>query len=219
LQEALARSLGHSTGSKVVLLDSKALESVRGRALSEGVPKEQLTSRHLASALVEVAGQDGSPFVVFLKDKGSAVLKSRGLCQRLTEEMKNESSRVLFLLSTASDPSVPGNSPTGPGDEAAVHEAPQQGGGMFGSPLQWPRGPNNAPPGQSKRPMQDGSPKKNYIFLQQNAPEGGDGGGYFGGRSPRGGRGGRSGGRGQPGQSFGKGMPGPPVPPQMLEQV
>ena len=45
---------------------------------------------------------------------------------RLTEEMKNESSRMLFLLSTASDPSVPGNSPDGPGDEAAAQEAPQQ---------------------------------------------------------------------------------------------
>lgn len=37
---------------------------------------------------------------------------------RLTEELKNEASRVLFLLSTTSDPAVPGNSPTGPGDEA-----------------------------------------------------------------------------------------------------
>ena len=37
---------------------------------------------------------------------------------RLTEELKNESSRVLFLLSTANDPSVPGNSPGGPGDDA-----------------------------------------------------------------------------------------------------
>ena len=28
MQEALARSLGHSTGSKLVLLDAKAIESV-----------------------------------------------------------------------------------------------------------------------------------------------------------------------------------------------
>lgn len=67
---------------------------------------------------------------------------------------------------------------------------------------------------------QDG-PKKNYIFLQQTSPNG-DNRGYFGGRSPRGGRGSSSrseGGRGQPGQGFGRGMPGPPIPPQMLEQV
>lgn len=45
--------------------------------------------------------------------------------QRLIEELKSESSRVLFLLSTASDPSVPGSSVTGPGREDA---APQDGG-------------------------------------------------------------------------------------------
>lgn len=55
---------------------------VRGKALAEGVPKEQLSSRQLASALLELAEEDESPFVVFLKDKGSAVLKSRGICQR-----------------------------------------------------------------------------------------------------------------------------------------
>lgn len=66
---------------------------------------------------------------------------------------------------------------------------------------------------------QDGA-KKNYIFLQQMLPNG-DNRGYFGGRSPRGGRGSSrsEGGRGQPGQGFGRGMPGPPIPPQMLEQV
>lgn len=55
---------------------------MRGKALAEGVPKEQLSSRQLASALLELAEEDESPFVVFLKDKGSAVLKSRGMCQR-----------------------------------------------------------------------------------------------------------------------------------------
>lgn len=55
---------------------------VRGRALSDGVPKEQLTSRQLTSALLEVARDDGSPFIVFLMDKGSAALKSRGVCNR-----------------------------------------------------------------------------------------------------------------------------------------
>lgn len=55
---------------------------MRGRALADGVPKEQLTSRQLASALLELAAEDDSPFVVFLMDKGSAVLKSRGMCQR-----------------------------------------------------------------------------------------------------------------------------------------
>lgn len=33
MQEALARSLGHSTGSKVVLLDAKAIESVSSAQL------------------------------------------------------------------------------------------------------------------------------------------------------------------------------------------
>lgn len=46
---------------------------------------------------------------------------------RLTEELKNESSRVLFLLSTASDPSVPGNSGAGVENDAA-------GGGQEGPP-------------------------------------------------------------------------------------
>lgn len=46
------------------------------------MPKEQLTSRKLVSALLEVASDDGSPFVVFLMDKGSAALKSRGVCNR-----------------------------------------------------------------------------------------------------------------------------------------
>lgn len=55
---------------------------MRGKALAEGVPKEQLSSRQLASALLELAEEEESPFVVFLKDKGSAVLKSRGMCQR-----------------------------------------------------------------------------------------------------------------------------------------
>lgn len=55
---------------------------MRGKALAEGVPKDQLSSRQLASALLELAEEDESPFVVFLKDKGSAVLKSRGMCQR-----------------------------------------------------------------------------------------------------------------------------------------
>eukprot|EP00903_Cladosiphon_okamuranus_P011861 g11142.t1 len=227
MQEALARSLGHSTGSKLVLLDAKAIESVRGKALAEGVPKDQLSSRQLASALLELAEEDESPFVVFLKDKGSAVLKSRGMCQRLTEELKNESSRVLFLLSTASDPSVPGNSPGGPGDDAKARGAQdenQQGGGLFGSPLQWPPPPHNVSPGQSKR--SDGSPKKNYIFLHQNPPDesggGGEGGGgYFPGRTNRGGSGGgdRSGGRGQPGFGGRGGPNGSPFPPQMLEQL
>ncbi|CAM9667804.1 unnamed protein product, partial [Ectocarpus sp. 13 AM-2016] len=247
MQEALARSLGHSTGSKLLFLDSKAIEAVRGQALAEGIPKEHLTSRQLASALLELTGEDDSPYLVFLMDKGSAVLKSRGMCQRLTEELKNESSRVLFLLSTASDPSLPGNPPAGPGDDASSQDDPQQGGGgMFGSPLQWPPQSHGMSSGQSKR--SDGSPKKNYIFLHQNQPGGGapdgsggggggGGGSFFGGRPNRGGRGGggggggRFGGRGQPqpgqqgfGEGGGRGMRGggpggPPIPPQMLEQM
>lgn len=55
---------------------------MRGKALAEGIPKEQVTSRLLTSALLELASEDGSPFVVVLMDKGSAVLKSRGICQR-----------------------------------------------------------------------------------------------------------------------------------------
>lgn len=55
---------------------------VRGRALADGIPKERLTSRHLTSALLEVVKEDGLPSVVFLMDKGSAVLKNRGMCQR-----------------------------------------------------------------------------------------------------------------------------------------
>lgn len=55
---------------------------MRGIALSEGVPKERLTSKHLMSALLELAREDNVPWVVFLMDKGSAVLKSRGMCQR-----------------------------------------------------------------------------------------------------------------------------------------
>ncbi|CAM9738124.1 unnamed protein product, partial [Ectocarpus sp. 4 AP-2014] len=245
MQEALARSLGHSTSSRLLFLDSKAIEAVRGQALAEGIPKEHLTSRQLASALLELAGEDDSPYLVFLMDKGSAVLKSRGMCQRLTEELKNESSRVLFLLSTASDPSLPGNPPAGPGDDASSQDDPQQGGGgIFGPPLQWPPQTHGMSPGQSKR--SDGSPKKNYIFLHQNQPGGGapdgsggggggGGGSFFGGRPNRGGRGGggggRSGGRGQPQpgqQGFGEGggggrrgggPGGPPIPPQMLEQM
>lgn len=46
---------------------------------------------------------------------------------RLTEELKSESSRVLFLLSSTNDPSVPGYSPNGPGDDAAAQDGgPQQ---------------------------------------------------------------------------------------------
>lgn len=63
---------------------------VRGKALAEGVPKDQLSSRQLASALLELAEEDESPFVVFLKDKGSAVLKSRGMCQRSEGEGEGE---------------------------------------------------------------------------------------------------------------------------------
>lgn len=36
MQEALARSLGHSTGSKLLLLDAKAIESVRSSADAMG---------------------------------------------------------------------------------------------------------------------------------------------------------------------------------------
>ena len=63
---------------------------MRGKALAEGVPKDQLSSRQLASALLELAEEDESPFVVFLKDKGSAVLKSRGMCQRSEGEGEGE---------------------------------------------------------------------------------------------------------------------------------
>lgn len=55
---------------------------MRGRALAEGIPKDQVSCRQLASALLELAGEDDSPFVVFLMDRGSAVLKSKGMCQR-----------------------------------------------------------------------------------------------------------------------------------------
>lgn len=57
-------------------------KQVRGRALAEGVPKGQLSSRQLTAALLEMGQEDSSPLVVFLMDKGSAVLKNRGVCHR-----------------------------------------------------------------------------------------------------------------------------------------
>ncbi|CAN0070823.1 unnamed protein product, partial [Scytosiphon promiscuus] len=127
IQEALARSLAHCIGSKVVVLDAGTFDSVKAEALTDGVPKKQLTTKKVASALLELADEDDCPFVVFLKDKGSAVRNSRGLCQRLTEELQSGSSRVLFVLSTVSDPSVHRKYSGGDsGDDATMEDEPRQ---------------------------------------------------------------------------------------------
>ncbi|CAM9282849.1 unnamed protein product, partial [Chrysoparadoxa australica] len=108
MQEALARALSHTTGANLVLLDDAALADVRRVAAQEGIPAPFLTQRRLLSTLLELAEEDGQPYVVFLRDKGGAVLNNPGACQAIMEEMRSEDSRVLFLLSTARDFSAHG---------------------------------------------------------------------------------------------------------------
>ncbi|CAM9293692.1 unnamed protein product, partial [Discosporangium mesarthrocarpum] len=115
MQATLARALSHNTGSRLVLLDDKVLESLRSTAKMEGIPREQLTSGKLVSALLDLAEEDGQPFVIFLRNKGSAVLRSQVACKRVELELDSRSSRVLFLLSTAIDPSMQGASGGGAG--------------------------------------------------------------------------------------------------------
>lgn len=44
----------------------------------------------------------------------------------MTEELKDESSRVLFILSSANDPAVPGNAASGPREDNAGQDGPPQ---------------------------------------------------------------------------------------------
>jgi len=130
MQEALGTALAHATNAKLVCLDHRRLEAAKDLALAEGIPRRMLTTRHLVSTLLDMIRDDNEPYVIFLPDRGDAVLRSRGACLRLMNELKDNTSRVFFLLSSANDPSYQQARTDQPSEEAAP-----------GSPLQQPSNP------------------------------------------------------------------------------
>jgi hypothetical protein len=63
----------------------------------------RLSTAKLVGALLEAAGESPCPVVIFLRDRGSAVLRSSGACEAFIAELDSHDSRTLVLLSTVSD--------------------------------------------------------------------------------------------------------------------
>jgi len=115
LQRAIARALAHSTGSQLVQVDRHALEGVRRQALSKGVPKHLVSRTQILTALFDLADEDegGEPYIIVLGDIESygggpsekdnhipSALSSPGCINILAEELRRQSSRTFFILTS-----------------------------------------------------------------------------------------------------------------------
>jgi hypothetical protein len=77
--------------------------SSSGDSSSNSSSSGRLSTGKLVSALLEAAGESPCPVVIFLRDRGSAVLRSSGACEAFIAELDSHDSRTLVLLSTVSD--------------------------------------------------------------------------------------------------------------------
>mmetsp|Transcript_15271 Transcript_15271/g.19553 ORF Transcript_15271/g.19553 Transcript_15271/m.19553 type:complete len:484 (+) Transcript_15271:1-1452(+) len=158
MQEALGTALAHATQAKLVSLDYRRLEAVKDLGVAEGVPRRLLTTRQLVATLMDMIHSENEPYVVFLPDKGDAVLRSRGACLRLMQELKDNTSRVFFLLSSASDPSYHPTragedgmpTPSGSSPRMSVTVRPGQPGSPTGLPPNFTPSPGGMPPFSSQ---------------------------------------------------------------------
>jgi hypothetical protein len=94
MQVSLARALAHATDASFVMLGSEEVRQIAAAGASaedgEGnAARGRPSTRRILCALLEAMEEDGGPFVVFLGNRGSGVLRSATACQRLAQELRN----------------------------------------------------------------------------------------------------------------------------------
>uniref|UniRef100_A0A7R9UC12 AAA+ ATPase domain-containing protein n=1 Tax=Pinguiococcus pyrenoidosus TaxID=172671 RepID=A0A7R9UC12_9STRA len=123
------------------------MDGVRERAMELQVPLKYLTPARILQALLSLAEREDESYVIFLRNRGSAVTRSAQAMDVLSKAMDNRKSRVFFLLATQSDPTLSleqasrgGNSRGNGGDDGggsnSVFANPNFGGGGGPSPEQ-----------------------------------------------------------------------------------
>ncbi|KAJ1457619.1 P-loop containing nucleoside triphosphate hydrolase protein [Pelagophyceae sp. CCMP2097] len=76
------------------------------------------TREEVVTALFAAAANAGTPLVVYVRDGGSSVLRSKGACRAVSAELARDDSRVLLVVSNYADEAAPAADEPADGDES-----------------------------------------------------------------------------------------------------